>query len=300
MTYDPVNGRRIYVNGEFTGDLDGAGGGTLGDWDNSFAFVLGNEVSNNRQWHGRDPPGRDPQPRADAAADPAELRGRRRREVLHAVRHLAPGERAAGATSCSRPSSTTAPATCSPTRSSSASMPTAMPGSIPIKGMRIGVNGAEPPVGQAYRLLDTVITDANYSAATGQTLSTVGTIIGAGAGPDLGRVLPVLRHARHAQQRLLAATPRRRRRRSSTVPRPSDIGVPHVRQDQRDDGRGHGREPEHGGGEVDVHEHPAVAAGGRQTSKRSCPRTRLRSRSWRSSTATRWSRSPRRAATSRA
>ncbi len=52
MTYDPVNGRRIYVNGEFTGDLDSAGGGTLGDWDNSFAFVLGNEVSNNRQWTG--------------------------------------------------------------------------------------------------------------------------------------------------------------------------------------------------------------------------------------------------------
>ena len=52
MTYDPVNGRRIYVNGEFTGDVDGAGGGTLGDWDNSYAFVLGNEVSNNRQWQG--------------------------------------------------------------------------------------------------------------------------------------------------------------------------------------------------------------------------------------------------------
>ena len=53
MTFDPVNGRRIYVNGEFTGDVDGDGGGTLGDWDNSFAFVLGNEVSNNRQLAGR-------------------------------------------------------------------------------------------------------------------------------------------------------------------------------------------------------------------------------------------------------
>ena len=58
-----------------------------------------------------------------------------------------------------------------------------MPGSIPLKGMRIGVNGAEPTVGQAYRLLDTVIADANYSAATGQTLSTVGTIIGLEQGP---------------------------------------------------------------------------------------------------------------------
>src|SRR5690606_2535514 len=52
MTFDPVNGRRIYVNGEFTGDMDSQGGGTLGDWDNSFALVLGNEVSNNRQWVG--------------------------------------------------------------------------------------------------------------------------------------------------------------------------------------------------------------------------------------------------------
>jgi hypothetical protein len=60
----------------------------------------------------------------------------------------------------------------------------AMPGSIPLKGMRIGVNGAEPHVGQAYRLMDTVIQDSNYSAATGQTLSTVGTIIGLEQGPS--------------------------------------------------------------------------------------------------------------------
>src|SRR4030095_8841708 len=52
LTFDPVNGRRIYVNGEFTGDVDGAGGGTLSDWDNSYAFVLGNEVNNNRQGQG--------------------------------------------------------------------------------------------------------------------------------------------------------------------------------------------------------------------------------------------------------
>ena len=61
-----------------------------------------------------------------------------------------------------------------------------MPGSIPLRGMRIGLNGAEPHVGQAYRLLDTTITDANYSAATGQTLSTVGTIIGLEQGPVVG------------------------------------------------------------------------------------------------------------------
>src|SRR5262249_1761901 len=52
MTFDPVNGRRIYVNGEFTGDVDGSGGGTVGEWDDSFAFVLGNEVSGQRPWMG--------------------------------------------------------------------------------------------------------------------------------------------------------------------------------------------------------------------------------------------------------
>ena len=51
-TYDPVNGRRIYVNGEFTEDADPVAGGTLGDWDDTFALVLGNEVSGDRQFQG--------------------------------------------------------------------------------------------------------------------------------------------------------------------------------------------------------------------------------------------------------
>jgi hypothetical protein len=37
MTYDPVNGRRIYVNGVSTGDLDMVPGGLLNEWDNTFA-----------------------------------------------------------------------------------------------------------------------------------------------------------------------------------------------------------------------------------------------------------------------
>ena len=52
-----------------------------------------------------------------------------------------------------------------------------------IQGIRIGVNGAEAQSGQAYANVDTTVTDANYSATTGQLLSDVGTIIGAGEGP---------------------------------------------------------------------------------------------------------------------
>ena len=52
-TYDPARGRRIYVNGTFTGDRDPMSGGSLIDWDDSFAFLLGNEVSSDRPWSGQ-------------------------------------------------------------------------------------------------------------------------------------------------------------------------------------------------------------------------------------------------------
>ena len=52
VTFDPVNGRRVYVNGEDTGDRDSAGNASLSNWDDTFAFVLGNEVSGNRQFTG--------------------------------------------------------------------------------------------------------------------------------------------------------------------------------------------------------------------------------------------------------
>ena len=52
LTYDPVNGQRLYVNGKFTGDVDPNGGGSLANWDDTFALVLGNETTGDRQWLG--------------------------------------------------------------------------------------------------------------------------------------------------------------------------------------------------------------------------------------------------------
>ncbi|MGP8033129.1 MAG: LamG domain-containing protein [Steroidobacteraceae bacterium] len=52
LTYDPVNGQKIYVNGVFTGDVDPSKGGSLANWDSTFALVLGNETSGQRQWQG--------------------------------------------------------------------------------------------------------------------------------------------------------------------------------------------------------------------------------------------------------
>ena len=52
VTYDPVEGRRIYVNGEFSGDVDSAGGGLLNNWSEAFAVVLGNTTANTNPWAG--------------------------------------------------------------------------------------------------------------------------------------------------------------------------------------------------------------------------------------------------------
>lgn len=184
VTFDPVNGRRIYVNGQFTGDVDGSGGGTIESWDNSFALFLGNEASGNRQWQGiirlaavynRALTLQQIKQNFDAGVGQKFF-------LLFGVSHIINVPRAYILFEATEYDSYgylfTNPKFISLD-------PTAMPGSIHLKGMRIGLNGAEAQVGQAYRLLDTTIRDEMYSAATGQLLSSVGTIIPRERGPEL-------------------------------------------------------------------------------------------------------------------
>jgi hypothetical protein len=90
--------------------------------------------------------------------------------------------------------------------------------------MRIGENGIELPVGQAYRTLDTAISDSLYTPATGQPLSGVGTIVALEKGPqdDLFflsfDVLGTHTNVRTEPAPLTPAPP-------PDVARPSDIGV---------------------------------------------------------------------------
>jgi hypothetical protein len=184
MTFDPVNGRRVFVNGEFTGDMDAAGGGTLGEWDNSFAFVLGNETSSDpmRQWTGvirlvaiHNRALTLPQIQQNFAAGVGQ-----KFFLLFGIEHIVNVPKSYVMFETTQYDSSgylfTNPKFVSLD-------PAAKPGNIALKGMRIGLNGAEPQVGQAYRLLDMSITDANYSAATGAAISSVGTIIGLEKGP---------------------------------------------------------------------------------------------------------------------
>ena len=97
---------------------------------------------------------------------------------------------------------------------------TAQPAGLDIRGMRVGLNGAEARVGQAYSYLDTQITTSAYSAATGQTLLNLGTVLPLEKGPEEDEFFLTfdtigLEHLQPAA----AARSRRRRRRRILPPR---------------------------------------------------------------------------------
>ncbi len=187
LTYDPINGRRLYVNGNFTGDLDPRSGGTLAGWDNTFALVLGNETSNNRQWTGvlrfvaiHDHALTATQIQQNFSAGVGE-----RYFLLFDVTGLI------GAPLTRPHEYVMFEVSQYDSYSYLFNKPTFIsldpayrPGTIPIQGLRIGINGAEAQNGQAYANLDLSVTDTNYSPVTGQLLSSVGTVIGLQKGPD--------------------------------------------------------------------------------------------------------------------
>jgi mono/diheme cytochrome c family protein len=182
LTYDPINGRRLYVNGAFTGDNDAQRGGSLADWDDSFAFVVGNETSGNRQWqgivrlvavHSRALTATQVRQNFDAGVG-------ERYFLLFNVSHLLNVPRSYMMFEASQMDSYGYLFT-KPTFISLDS--TATPDNIPIAGIRIGINGAESRVGQAYVPLNATVTASNYTAAAGQQLASVGTVIGLEKGP---------------------------------------------------------------------------------------------------------------------
>lgn len=53
VTYDQFRGRRVYVDGVFTGDADPIGAARLWNWDPAHRVVMGDEVGGGRAWLGQ-------------------------------------------------------------------------------------------------------------------------------------------------------------------------------------------------------------------------------------------------------
>lgn len=188
-TFDPINGRRIYVNGEYTGDPDPQIGAVLTDWDNSYALVVGNEVSSNRLWlgsvrflgiHNR----------AMAAADILknfEVGVGARYLLLFNISDLINVPLSFIVFEVqqfddygylfNQPFFTIL---ADPVTGQTAELN----GNIELEGIRIGINGAEVMVGQVFANLVTEIS-ADEIVDGRQVLSTLGTVVEAKRGPDL-------------------------------------------------------------------------------------------------------------------
>ncbi len=182
LTYDPTHGRQLYVNGNFTGDVDTLTGGTLGNWDNTFAFLLGNETTNDRPWQG--------EIRFAAVHNHAMTVSQIQQNYAAGVGQLYYLLFDVSALTGVAQSYIMFTASQYDNYSYLFDKPTfislnpkAQPGSIPIQGMYIGINGQEAAVGQAYSTLSTTVTNANYSPTAGQLLSNMGTVIAMQLGP---------------------------------------------------------------------------------------------------------------------
>jgi hypothetical protein len=183
LTYDAVNGRQIYVNGVLASTGDAQKGGSISNWDSSFALVLGNEVSGDRSWQGL------------IKFVAIHSRAMTAAQVMQNF-NAGVGERyyllfnVSDVTGVSQgyfmftvsQYDSYAYLFDSPTFVSLD--PNAVPNNIPVQGIRIGINGTIPQVGQAYIPLNTTITSSGYTPQ-GEVLSNIGTVIGLQSGPAL-------------------------------------------------------------------------------------------------------------------
>jgi hypothetical protein len=181
LTYDPINGQKIYVNGVWTGDADPSKGGSLANWDSTFALVLGNETSGQRQWQG--------ELKLVALYNTALTATQVQQNFNAGV-----GQKyflLFGVSSLTGVPQSYIMFTASQydnysylfaqPRFISLSPGATIPGNLTLSHIRIGVNGTLAPSAQSFATLSTTLGGAAYTAgvgpSNGQALSALGTVI---------------------------------------------------------------------------------------------------------------------------
>lgn len=198
VTYDPTRRRRIYVNGVFTGDMDPIAAGTLAaDWSTDYGVFLGSDTSHSAPWagvvkmlsvHNR--------ALSDAQVTQNFDKGvGEKRYLMFNVSHT-PGMPAA----CASGTASYCYIVFEVSQFDNYSYlfdkplfvsldPNFVPNNIPLKGIRIGINGRLAPAGQAYIAVNTVIGTSHGFVPgnhpdSGQLLLDRGTIIARENGAD--------------------------------------------------------------------------------------------------------------------
>ncbi len=216
-TYSAVDGRRIYVNGQLRTATDPVPAGLFTDWNDTFALVLGNEVSNDRTWQGvvrmvaiHNRALTEAQITQNFEAGVGE-----RFYLLFSVAHLVNVPQSYLLFEASQFDSYSylfnKPAFISLDGSQD-------PDQVRIQGVRIGVNGSEAKAGQAYSPLDRTVTAAVYEPATGFGLSGIGTVVALDKGPAADEFFLTFEHIGSNSHPFVEPAP-------SPLPPPPD-GVP--------------------------------------------------------------------------
>ena len=182
--YDPINGRRIFVNGVFTDDQDETEPAGLSDWDESFAMVLGNEASGDVPWAGiiRMVAVHNRALSEDQISKNFDVGIGQKFFLLFGISHVVDIDDAYLVFEVSQFDSYSylfaEPFMISLSNDNDFT-------AVPVKGMRIGINGRESSFGQVFATLDTQLDTSTYIEGAGQSLSQQGTIISLEKGPEL-------------------------------------------------------------------------------------------------------------------
>ena len=181
-SYDPINGREIYVNGSLVSAADPVPGGLMNDWDDTFAFALASEVDNNSRFAGsiRMVAIHNRALTSDQILQNFEVGvGEKYYLLFNISDHID----IADAYVVLEVSQFDSYAYLFDEPFFVILDETQTPGAIPVEGMRIGMNGREIGVGQAYANMDIQLNDAEYAVEGLQRMSGLGTIVPLEHGP---------------------------------------------------------------------------------------------------------------------
>jgi hypothetical protein len=181
-TYSELDGRNIYVNGQMVSEVDSAPGGSMVDWQDTFAFVLGNEVSGDNLWQGT--------LRLVAVHDRALTQAQvvqnfdvgvgEKFYLLFGIEDIINVPSAYILFEVSQFDSYSYLFNRAHFLTLDANQ---TPEGIPIQGMRIGINGSEAAVGQSFAKIDDTLS-ASLFQELGQPLSPIGAVVPLEKGPQ--------------------------------------------------------------------------------------------------------------------
>jgi len=182
--YDPINGSSIYVNGVLVATDDRSIGTNINDWDDTYAFAIGNEVDDLHLWkgtvrflaiHNRVLSAEDIQANYDVGVG-------QKFYLLFSVSEYVNLPDSFVVFQVEQFDTYSYLFNKPFFISLSEQTPTE---DITIQGIRIGVNGREGAVGQAFANVDASINASNYNGETGVPLSDLGAVIPLEKGTDL-------------------------------------------------------------------------------------------------------------------